>query len=241
MNSHALLDAIKQMPKVVSKYKYPNEENMNPAFGDLEHSPLCVGEKRIWVLRGDLNLILGIKNVGVEHGNTHIYEKIDPCVRQHINLGDRYGHPSLAIPENGYDGSVYYAGWLYLHHNYIVVLLQSGRFYNPALTTHQIQILETYISAKFMEAYGVNSVDFFDWNEAESEREFKLFINGKPLPSEKIRRTYTPQHLEIKPEVCENNSPCIKFSMQEKKFTLQFFDHSPLVEKKGEPYRSLQP
>jgi len=191
-----LISLIKQIPTIQAKYKYENEKSINPAYCDIEHSfPLCPYEKKIWVLRGDLILAVGIKNAYVDKGNTNIVDLIDTSLHKYLDLDDRYGHPSLAIPEQDYDGSAYYAGWLYQHLNHIEVFLFTGRYQNKKITALQQHYLERYISIQFMEAYGEQEIIFFDW---ENKDEIDLFLQGTSFPSEKSRRTYSRESLKNK-------------------------------------------
>lgn len=150
-----LTELIKPCPKVTPSYFHPGEiGGFNPTYENIEAcSRLATHQKRIWVLRGDLILALGIKNLHADKGNTSLYEKIGPDMHQYLNPTDRYGHPSLAVPERGYDGSVYYAGWLIQFHDHIELILHSGRFQNTFLTIDQRNNIERFISLKLGAVY----------------------------------------------------------------------------------------
>jgi len=191
-----LVNLIKKIPTIQAKYTNETEIGINPAYCDIEHSvPLCPHEKKIWLLRGDLILAVGNKNAYVEAGNTTILDAVDTSVQQYIDLNDRYGHPSLAMPEKDYDGSVYSAGWLYQHANHIEVFLYSGRYHNEKITKLQQHYLERYISMQFMEAYGEQDIIFFDYEE---DQEIKPFLKGTSFPAEKVKRTYSPASIKNK-------------------------------------------
>lgn len=184
-----LINLIKKMPTIHAKYKYTSEKNINPTYCDIEHSePLCRDEKKIWVLRGDLILAVGNKNAYVSKGNASLKEVVIDSADQYIDYSDRYGHPSLAMPENDFDGSVYYAGWLYQHANHIEVFLCSGRYQNNKISALQREYIERYISIQFINAYGTQDIVFFDWGR---EEDFYCFLKGTSFPPEKLKRTYS--------------------------------------------------
>lgn len=118
-----------------------------------------------------------------------------------IQPHNRYGHPSLAMPEGAYDGTVYYAGWLRKSANHIEVFLSSGRFQNGQLTMEQREIIEAYIANKFILAYGVQHIVFFD---LIADKEFPPFVQCIPFPYDKKRRIYTPQFLSINKKLEES-------------------------------------
>lgn len=193
-----LIDLIKTIPliKKPAHAAYENEKSINPAYCDLEHSsPLCPHEKKIWVLRGDLIFAVGAKNAYTTRGNTKITDVFDTSLHKYLDLGDRYGHPSLTIPEQNYDGSAYSAGWLYQHSNRLEVFLHSGRYHNKGITILQQRYLERYISMQIMSAYGEQDVIFFDY---EDPNEISLFLTGNLFSSDKSRRTYSPATIKNK-------------------------------------------
>lgn len=192
------IDQIKSMPSTAPKYYNLNEVGINPVYEDSEHcTELCLHEKKIWALRTDLILAMGIKNGAVRYGNTNIFDRVDPSMHEWIARNNRYGHPSLAISEGAYDGTVYYAGWLRKNQNHIEIFLSSGRFQNTQLTIEQREILEAYVAYKLMLAYGEQDIVFFDWSVEKNDEEFPLFVQGKPFSHDKKRRIYTPQFLHI--------------------------------------------
>jgi hypothetical protein len=205
------IDQIKSMPVTAPKYLHSNEVGINPVYEDSDDcAELCPHEKKIWVLRTDLILAIGIKNGAVQHGNTNILDRVDPSMHEWITPGNRYGHPSLAVPEGTYDGTVYYAGWLRKNHNRIEIFLSSGRFQNAQLTIEQREIIEAYVAYKLMSAYGEQHVLFFDWSAEKNDIEFNQFVQSKPFPQDKKPRVYTPQFLQImnmKLEGLHENNP----------------------------------
>lgn len=175
----SLLNVIKSYPKVRPAYFHEGERSINPAYQTIENCErLPINEKRIWVLRGDFRLALGIKNILVEYGNTSLFKKIDSTRHQHIDLRDRYGHTSLAMPEQGYDGSAYLAGWLAQRENNTVeILLHSGRYQNTKLSLKQRMVLEKYIALELGKTWGQQSIVFIDYQE----NYVKAFVGNKPL------------------------------------------------------------
>lgn len=171
-----LLAKIKKFPKVYQKYTYSNEESVNPFYYDIEHSPiLCVGESRIWALRTDLIMAVGIKNAYNKSRGSTIFDRADASVRHYINERDRYGHPSLITPYDGYDGSVYIAGWVFQNLDHLEIIMWSGRYNNDALKPSETQIIEQYLALQFMKAWGEQKILFL---YAGSEQYLTLFFNG---------------------------------------------------------------
>ncbi len=184
-------ECIKTFPTVNASYKYPQEQAINPAYCNIEHCfPLCINDKIIWALRGDLTLALGIKNAYVNEGNTNLLNKIDCSLHQYIDTDDRYGHPSLAMPDQHYDGSVFYAGWIQRHANHLDVFLASGRYQNHKLNALQKWHLEIYLYLKLLNAYGNQTIVFIDW---EHTNDLNLFLTGSSLPANKSKRIYSSQ------------------------------------------------
>ncbi len=186
--SQQLTRIIQTLPAVTAQYKHPSEKDINPAFCEIEHAKkLIPSEKRIWVLRKDMVFALGIKNAYAEYGNTPLVTAIDGLTTV-INVKDRYGHPSLAMPTPDYDGSVYYAGWLFQHNHHMEVYLSSGRFHNNKLSTFEHIYIEQYISLKLIEAFGEQNIVFYDWEHIE---EIKSFLKGELSTLNKTKRDYS--------------------------------------------------
>lgn len=179
-------------PKVHATYGYEGEGGINPAYCDIDTCiPLCPDEKRIWVLRGDGILATGIKNVCVYEGNTSIFDKIEETAHTYLDSKNRYGHPSLAVPDTTYDGSVYLAGWLCERHDHLQIFLQSGRFHNNSLSAVERNILESHVAYKFIQTYRTERVIFYD---RIGEETLTLFLAG-PFSTERPSRIYTLQSL----------------------------------------------
>lgn len=190
-----ILERISRIKPILPTYRHEGEESINPAYTDIENCmPLCLDEKRIFVLRGDFILATGIKNVCVWEGNTDIFSVTDPMVHHHINRKDRYGHPSLAVPDvgTGYDGSVYYAGWLCQRNGHIKIFLQSGRFHKHDMTESQKLDIELFIVYQFMKSYGKQNIFIYD---CDPDEKLSLFLADQ-LPSDKVYRLYTPTMLD---------------------------------------------
>lgn len=184
----------KSYPITHATYGYTGEGGINPAYCDIDAcSPLCPDEKRIWALRGDGILATGIKNVCVGEGNTSIFHKIDETAHPYLDQKNRYGHPSLAVPETTYDGSVYMAGWLCERSDHLQIFLQSGRFHNEKLSPNQRNFLESHIAYKFIQAYRSKRVIFYD---RIGDEMLTRFLAG-PFPIDRPSRTYTLHSLAI--------------------------------------------
>lgn len=166
-------------------YLYEHEKaNYNPAFENISeedfYCPLRRNEKRIFSLRGDFILATGMKNVSSRLGNKpfEIYpDYIQNSLETYLDVNDRYGHPSLAMAEGEYDGSVFYGGWLAKRDGYLQVYLISGRF-NQQLSEEQQTLIESYIAKKLIEAYGDQRIRYYDFahgfiiNELLEQRRF---------------------------------------------------------------------
>lgn len=197
MNRIELLEErIKTFPKVYPSYKHEYEGcGINPLYSDIEHyKPIGGNEKIIWALRCDLILAVGVKNAQeyIQAGSTNILDIVHESMHSYINSNDRYGHPSLAMPEMDYDGGVYLGGWLRVHQGRIDVYLLSGRFANPALTALQKQCLEQYLAVKFKLVYKEHDVIFWDH---DNDHEIFLFVSNQNFPVEKTRRVYLTENL----------------------------------------------
>jgi hypothetical protein len=176
------------------RYFYPGEQDyINPAYCNIEAcAPLCPNETRIWVFRGDGIVATGIKNALVEEGNIDLFQKVDESFHKYMQRDNRYGHPSLAIPEGEYDGAVYYAGWLCQRQDHIQVLLQSGRFFDRSLSDRCKQLFETYVAGQFIRSYGDQDVIFYDCTKMESLVDF---FSG-PFPKTRVGRIYNRAVIE---------------------------------------------
>lgn len=190
--SSLMIEFIKTFPVVQAQYKYECEKSINPAYCDIEHcEPLCIHENRIWVLRRDLTLAVGIKNAYTAEGGTSLKDKIDASMHQYVCADDRYGHPSLTLPEGNYDGTAYYAGWIHQHPNRLEVFIYSGRYHNRKLLESQKLFLESYLFFKFSGALGQQQITFIDWGYHEDELEF--FLKGITYPNKQPKRVYPSQ------------------------------------------------
>lgn len=187
---------------VPSKYTYSGESGVNPAFQCIEEveSPLRPNEKRIFALRSDFILATGVKNAEQHHGYQGLKETFEESQYTYLNWEDRYGHPSLAIADNNYDGAVLYAGFICKRDGYLEVFLSSGR-YNRCdrvsegilpLAEEQIHVVESYLSLKFQKAFGLERVIFYDTTPEQDDSDSALFFNNKPFSGSKEFRAYNP-------------------------------------------------
>ena len=185
------------IPSFVSPFPnyYEDEDGINPAYQNIAQfqSPwlLNQNEKRIWVLRSDFILATGIKNAYQKrYGYTGLADAFSPSVHQFINWKNRYGHPSLALAEGSYDGSVFYAGYLCQREGFLQVYLSSGRFDRKDLNTEQIHVLETYIAALFQNTYGKQDI-VFEFAIPGDDAYHSVFFGDGHFPEDNPRRRYT--------------------------------------------------
>lgn len=159
----------KNIPPIKPKYNYPGEDCINPGYQDIAsiNQPLCLQEKRIWVLRSDFILATGVKNAyEKEYGYKGFKQSFSKSLYSFINWSDRYGHPSLTLPEGNYNGAAFYAGYICQRADYLQVYLVSGRFERTDLNDEQTRILEAYIAAQFQTVFGKQDI-VFDYGNSE--------------------------------------------------------------------------
>lgn len=187
-----LEEKIKTYPKTYPRYSYKGENAMNPAYEAVdEFSTIKPNEKKIWALRGDLVLAVGVKNVdmNLHKGAPALMATVTDQAQQFLNFRDRFGHPSLAVKDENFDGSVYMAGWVCQRNDgAIEIALQSGRFQNKALTNDQRDDIELYIARRFMSAYGDTNVIFYDHTDKMVSR----YFNDLKQSASSEKRVYTP-------------------------------------------------
>lgn len=175
------------------KYSYKNESDINPAFENVEQIsyPLQLLGIRIWVLRSNFTLVTGVKNAYQKEYNYHgLAESFNEANQELLNWKDRYGHPSLAIPEGDYDGRVFYAGYLCQRKGFLQVYLASGRFDRKDLNEQQTAILEAYVAAQFQVAYGTQDI-VFDYADPDDTVYHSTFFGGGIFPKGNPQRRYT--------------------------------------------------
>lgn len=174
------------------KYSYPGEGCINPGYQDISsiQYPLLPQEKRIWALRSDFILATGVKNAyEQEYGYTGFKDSFSESLCSFINWNDRYGHPSLTLPEDNYDGSAFYAGYICQRDGYLQVYLVSGRFERTDLNEDQTRILEAYIAAQFQTAYGKQDI-VFDYGDSELPNYHATFFSGGTFDKTNPQRRY---------------------------------------------------
>jgi hypothetical protein len=187
-------------------YSYVGEVGINPFYESLETGygyKLCPGIKKIWALRGDSILATGIKN-GRYNRNIAEYrglpEVMDDCKEYSVGLNrevmannlltNRYGHPSLAVPEGSYTGGAYAGGWVYQNETGVYVMYHCGRFNNRA----RDPIIEKFLAFKFMTAYSeAKQIIFIDG--ANNMDDFFSYYAEK-LPANHPRRVYPVAAIE---------------------------------------------
>lgn len=112
-----------------------------------------------------------------------------------INPLNRYGHPSLAVCDEGehkgYDGKVYYAGWIAQRSTCLEVFMYTGRCPNLQLSRFQKHCLELYVAIEFMKAYGEQDFRFVD--RVYGAGGLFFFLRNRPFDREHLAtaRTYS--------------------------------------------------
>lgn len=148
------------------RYSYQGDTPINPAYQDSQNinTRLDLNEKRIWVLREDLVLATGVKNAYQKQFN---YQGFESAFKEgldwtsFVNIKDRYGHPSLTLDHQDKQIGVYYAGYLMQESEQLTLFLASGRYAREDLSLEETQLLESYISLLFQEAYGPQKTVFY--------------------------------------------------------------------------------
>ncbi len=205
---------------VLPKYTYSDENGVNPAFQCIEdiEASLQHNEKRIFVLRSDFVLATGVKNSEQKFGYHGLKETFNKSNYPYLNWNDRYGHPSLAIADNNYDGTVLYAGFICQREDHLQIFLSSGRYnrYNRAkegilpLTEEQIHVVESYLCLKFQKAYGLQTVVFYDTAPDEDDIDSEFFFRNKPFSENKTSRSYEPSDIRKAIDLAGDDSCFVK-------------------------------
>lgn len=184
------------IPPLISQFpNYENEEGINPAYQNAAQIEstcfLNIDEKRIWVLRSDFILATGVKNAyKTRYGYTGLADTFSPAVHHFLNWSNRSGHPSLALAEGRYDGTVLYAGYICQRDGFLQVYLSSGRFDRSDLNAEQMHILESYIAAIFQVTYGRQDI-VFEFAIPGNPAYHRVFFGDGIFPAENPRRRYT--------------------------------------------------
>jgi hypothetical protein len=207
---------LRHIKGVLPKYTYSEESGINPAFQCIEEvdRPLRLNEKRIFALRSDFILATGVKNAEQQHGYHGLKDAFEQSQYNYLNWKDRYGHPSLAIPINDYDGTVIYAGFVCQRNGYLEIFLSSGRYnrYERSsegilpLTEKQRNIVESYLSLKFQQAYGLQKIIFYDTTPKQDDADSALFFTNTPFPKSKNSRIYKPSSIIKAVEIAYRDS-----------------------------------
>lgn len=178
---------------IMPAYLRENESGINPAYQDASdiRAGLFLNQKKIWMLRADFILAVGNKNAyWVSFSERGLPEVISPTLHRFINWNDRYGHPSLACPYEGYNGSAIYAGLLAQRHNYFEVYTSSGRYYRNDIQDHDKKILEAYLAYLFQQSFGNQTIIFREAPSNLDYAECSIFYNDEPLPDHCFKREY---------------------------------------------------
>ncbi len=136
---------------------YAGENSINPAYENLDqiNYQLHVNEKRIWLLRNDFIVALGIKNAYQEMwGYYGIHDAFDEHNHPYIDWDDRAGHPSLVTDE------AYCGGHIVRKNKHLEVICISGRYERSDLSEEDIIIMEALLALQFQKTFGEQPVVF---------------------------------------------------------------------------------
>lgn len=202
------LDIIKEfiaenMTSISAHYVRSNEQTINPTYQSADQitQQLKIHQKKIWLLRSDFILAVGNKNSNwINFKDTELSDAIEKESHPYVNWEDRYGHPSLATPHLGYDGSAYYGGYLAQRNGYIEIYTFSGRYHRHDLEDKLKAVMEAYIAYQFQHAYGEQPIVFIDavafGPGVLDNFELSFFIKNHPLPDYCIRRIYDSEKID---------------------------------------------
>ena len=189
---------------VQALYVRDNELSINPSYQNSEAitCPLTLNQKKIWLLRSDFVLAVGNKNSNWTNFNdSSLAECIEIDLHAFVNWEDRYGHPSLATPHPGYDGSAYYGGYLAQRNDQIELYTFSGRYHRNDLSEFDKEILEAYIADSFQKTYGDQPIVFIDavvfGPGVLDNFELSMFIRDNELPDYCTRRVYDREKIAL--------------------------------------------
>ncbi len=197
---------------VQALYVRDNELSINPSYQNSEAitCSLTLNQKKIWLLRSDFVLAVGNKNSNwTNFKDSSLAECIEIDLHAFVNWEDRYGHPSLATPHPGYDGSAYYGGYLAQRNDHIELYTFSGRYHRNDLSECDKEILEAYIADSFQKTYGNQPVVFIDavvfGPGVLDNFELSMFIRDNDLPNYCTRRVYDREKIASVFDVCTTN------------------------------------
>lgn len=210
---HKHIEPIKRAEKC-----YAGENAINPAFESLDQMihPLQLNEKRIWLLRSDFNIVLGVKNAYQEMwGYYGLADIFDANQYAYINWEDRVGHPSLAMPEENYTGDAFYAGHIAQREGYLEVLNYSGRFDRHDLSEAKLKKMEGYMALRFQKAFGQQPVifitnarnNFADYYELSRFYSDQTLIHESMIPKRRYDFPSIQKILAEQPQGKSNISP----------------------------------
>ncbi|WP_019217168.1 hypothetical protein [Legionella tunisiensis] len=133
----------------------------------------------------------GVKNAyQKEYGYTGLVDTFSPTIHRFLDWDDRYGHPSLTLATDTYDGGVFYAGYVCQRQGYLQVYLASGRYDRNDLSKEQTAILEAYIAVQFQVAYGKQEI-VFDYANPDDSFYHTTFFSHGIFPKTNPQRRYT--------------------------------------------------
>ena len=186
------------IPAIKQKRFRPNEMGINPTYQDITsvHAPLEENHRKIWLFRADAIIAVGNKNAWwVSFGSNGLAETIDESGHPFLNWEDRYGHPSLAQPHDGYESEVICGGLLAQRDGYLEIHTSTGRYYRDDLNESMKKIVESYIAHYLQCAYGTQPVHFIDSPSAFDYYELSHGYNNIPFPMDCPTRVYSPENV----------------------------------------------
>lgn len=190
-----IFELIEGIAPVKKAYSYAGEDNINPAFLDLQDAvcPLKTNAKRIWVLTADHRLVTGVKNA--EDVQDNFLDTFLEGAHQYLNLEDRSGHPSLAVPFEGYEGGVLFAGWICQREDKLEIFMQTGRYNRSDLMFDELDQLNIVTAYLFAKAYGFQDVEFVQFDPAKKEQFFE-YLEDKSYSSPPTVYQFSKQFLQ---------------------------------------------
>lgn len=180
-------------------YLREGELSMNPAYENSKDikNLLKINQKKIWTLRSDLILAVGNKNSNwTRFKDTELADAIDFASHDYVNWECRYGHPTLAVPYPGYDGSVFYGGYLAQRDGFIEVYTFTGRYHRDDLDDKDRTILEAYSAYHLQNAYGNQCIVFIDALGVDNFV-LSIFMHNDPLPDYCAKRSYDRKTIQF--------------------------------------------
>lgn len=211
------LDVIKKIDPIVPTLYVEEGDGLNPGYIEIEElRPLCIHEKRIFLLRADMALATGLKNdprAGTYLDNFGGCQTGTPFIKQNNTIPDEitdyveshlFGHPTLACESNGYLPGIY-GGWMRrLSEDTIEILLSTGRFKGIEVSDEERTCIETHVARRMMKSQQCSDIIFVDFYKLSLD----AFLKNKTLDYTKgEQRRYT--RTRLKPDYLLDSSKII--------------------------------